>query len=247
MRDWRVHADWIPGPCAPSSASISGSAGPPAAPARRTGVPCKARAPESTPWVPLSRLGATCRRRQKHAGLSPAVQDSADRRAWCGPGGYRPAVAVFGRSATRSWLNSVLSLCAPHWGQRSADDQAPHRWHALCVRFGNYFLTRPWLSHLALSGTPQRSGPQEVNQYLPPNVATAGAADNIIDQFHPNWKPGRYSLHRVPGHEYQRRQPGEARPTRGSCDWAAGGAKRNGRVCFARHADGIAIAKRDLR
>ena len=53
---------------------------------------------------------------------------------------YPRAVAVFGRSSIRTWLNSVLSLCAPHWGQRSADDQAPHRWHALCVRFGTTSL-----------------------------------------------------------------------------------------------------------
>jgi hypothetical protein len=68
--------------------------------------------------------------------------------------GYRPAVAVLGRSSIRTWLNSVLSLCAPHWGQRSADDHAPHREHVLCARFGTtalpfhrcrifHFLERP--------------------------------------------------------------------------------------------------------
>jgi hypothetical protein len=42
--------------------------------------------------------------------------------------------------SARTWLNSVLSLCAPHWGQRSADDHAPHRGHALCLRFGTTAL-----------------------------------------------------------------------------------------------------------
>jgi hypothetical protein len=53
---------------------------------------------------------------------------------------YRPVVTIFGRSSIRTWLSSVLSLCAPHWGQRSADDQAPQRGHSLCVRFGTTSL-----------------------------------------------------------------------------------------------------------
>jgi hypothetical protein len=53
---------------------------------------------------------------------------------------YRPAVVVLGRSSMRTSLNSVLNLCAPHWGQRSADDHDPHREHVLCARFGTTTL-----------------------------------------------------------------------------------------------------------
>ena len=107
------------------------------------------------------RFGAPCRRR-KYSGLAHVAgpQDaraSRDRAsgtrnatggpALRGPRVYRPAVAVFGRSSTRTRLNSVLSLCAPDRGQRSADDQGPHRARALC-RVRNYLLTGPSLSHL---------------------------------------------------------------------------------------------------
>jgi hypothetical protein len=44
--------------------------------------------------------------------------------------------AGFDWASIRVWLNSVLTLCAPHWGQRSADDQAPHRGHAPWGSFG---------------------------------------------------------------------------------------------------------------
>ena len=93
------------------------------------------------------------------------------------PASYQPAVAVLDRSSVRTWLNSVLSLCAPHWGQRSADDQAPHRGHALCLRFGTTALP-VHRCRISLPRTPQRSAPQ-ASRLVPgqPNMAPTGAAE----------------------------------------------------------------------
>ena len=125
------------------------------------------------------------------------------------PASYRPAVAVLDRSSVRTWLNSVLSLCAPHWGQRSADDQAPHRGHALCLRFGTTALPvhRCRISFLA---HPNEVPPQ-ASRLVPgqPNmVAPTGGRRNIIDQFHSIGSREGTPLPRVSGHEYQRRRPG---------------------------------------
>ena len=124
------------------------------------------------------------------------------------PASYRPAVAVLDRSSVRTWLNSVLSLCAPHWGQRSADDQAPHRGHALCLRFGTTALPvhRCRISFLA---HPNEVPPQ-ASRLVPgqPNMAPTGAAEtSSTNSIRIGSREGT-PLPRVSGHEYQRRRPG---------------------------------------
>src|ERR1017187_1656821 len=110
------------------------------------------------------------------------------------PASYRPAVAVLDRSSVRTWLNSVLSLCAPHWGQRSADDQAPHRGHALCLRFGTTALP-VHRCRISLPRTPQQSAPPPKNPIRAwrTEYGACRGRRNIIDQFHSNWKPRGYS------------------------------------------------------
>ena len=158
-----------------------------AAPARRTSVLRWRRgiAPLAVvafrrpqPPAPAARRfaarGRPARRARGSRDRAAGAPSATDWRALRVPRGYRPAVAVFGRSSIRTWLNSVLSLCAPHWGQRSADDQAPHRWHALWVRFGTISLP----------------------------VHRCRIFHSIIGQFHPNWKPhvsGRAARRRFAG------------------------------------------------
>ena len=57
----------------------------------------------------------------------------------------------------------------------------------------NYRLTGPSLSHLSPPRTPQRSGPQASRLVLATEFGAYRGRRNIIDQFHPNWKPRRYS------------------------------------------------------
>jgi|SRR5450759_406392 len=117
--------------------------------------------------------------------------------------GYRSAVAVLGRSSIRTWLDSVLSLCAPHWGQRSADDHAPHREHVLCVRFGTTALPYHRCRSFNSSNAPTIWPPSKSISACH-RIWRLPGSRNIINQFHPNWKPRRCSLpsslgSRVPG------------------------------------------------
>ena len=107
-----------------------------------------------------------------------------------GARGYPRAVAVFGRSSIPARLTSVLSLCAPHWGQRSADDQAPHRGHALCVPFGTASLTlhRCRIFHFL---KPRNKAIPSKSMSACHRIWRLPGRRNIMDQFHPNWKPER--------------------------------------------------------
>jgi len=122
--------------------------------------------------------------------------------------GYRPAAAVLGRSSIRTWLNSVLSLCAPHWGQRSADDHALHRGHALCLRFGTTSLSVHRCRIFDFLEHPNEVAPQQVDQCLPPNLAPTGAAETSSTNSIRIGSPEGTPLPRVSGHEYQPRQQG---------------------------------------
>jgi hypothetical protein len=57
----------------------------------------------------------------------------------------------------------------------------------------NDLPTGPSLSHLSLPRTPQRSGPVASRSVLATEFGAYRGRRNIIDQFHPNWKPRRYS------------------------------------------------------
>jgi hypothetical protein len=146
--------------------------------------------------------------------------------------GYRPAVAVLGRSSIRTWLNSVLSLCAPHWGQRSADDHAPHRGHALCLRFGTTALPVHRCRISRFLEHPNEVAPQASRLVLATEFGAYRGRRNIIDQFHPNWKPRRYSPppsfgSRVPGAAAGRHLP----PGRGS--WPTGRSRMLARTALS--------------
>jgi len=142
----------------------------------------------------LGRRYAASRHSEAASRWSTQLPDVAESCVLCAPPRlcYRPVVTIFGRSSIRTWLNSVLSLCAPHWGQRSADDQAPQRGHSLWVRFGTTSLPvhrcRIWTSSNTSREPPTSKSSRRCHQIwrLP------GARRNIIDQFQPNWKARRY-------------------------------------------------------
>ena len=133
--------------------------------------------------VPEAHRSATrARPRRVHGSYDWAAgcASARDRRALRVAHAYRPAVAVFGRSSIRTWLNSVLSLCAPHWGQRSADDHAP-RARALCP-LRNYLLTGASLSHhhgiTVSSATILRHARSEFKRAVSGNPRRAGVHSN---------------------------------------------------------------------
>ena len=142
---------------------------------------------------------------------------------------YRSPMAVCGRSSIATWRNSVLSLCAPHWGQRSADDQAPQRWHLLCVRFGTTSLP---VHRCRISTSSSANSNPIGSRWAPSRVAACALASctcrprrargrrGPARSWRRNWKhaglphaPGRWSCPRFawPG---RRRRP--ARRTAGS-------------------------------
>ena len=99
-------------------------------------------------------------------------------RSGCSRPIFDPDLAEFRAEPVRTTLGTAL---------RRRPRLAP-RARALCP-LRNYLPTGPSLSQSFTSSNTQRSGPQARRLALATEIGAYRGRRNIIDQFHPNWKP----------------------------------------------------------